>query len=176
MPIYANQSLLSGQVRYLDDDELRYECMKYAQESDRQKTTAQETKAALFRLTQKYRGTHGLRGWRATPRERDTEVLDNFKQSKRLIDERLNKKVRHFCYPYGVGSPVAVSMAKAAGYATNFWTTLKNRRTNRPGDDPFYCTRVKNDFIFRLPGEDRKSLFEVMKFKTQRRLVGGLVY
>jgi len=176
MPIYANQPLLSGQVRYLDDDELRYECMNFAQRSDWIKTTAQQTKAALFRLTQKYRSTHGLRGRRATPRERDAEVLDNFKQSKRLIDERLNKEVRHFCYPYGVGSPVAVSMAKEAGYATNFWTTLKNRRTNLPGDDPFYCTRVKNDFIFRLPGEGRKSLRDIFTLKLQRRVRGEAVY
>lgn len=150
--------------------------MHYVQGGDGRKATAQETKAALFRLTQEYRSTYGLRGRKVTPRERDTEVLENFILSKKLIEERLSKEVRHFCYPYGVGSPLAVSLAQTAGYATNFWATLKNRRTNRPGDDPFYCPRLKNDFIFRLPGDGRKSLWDMFALKLRRRMRGELVY
>ena len=176
MPIYANQPLLSGEARYLDDDELRSRCMRYAQEAEERKETAQETKAALFQLAKEYQRTHGVRGRKIASPERNAEVLDNLILSKRLIEERLDKEVRHFCYPYGVGSSLAVEMAKTAGYETNFWSTLKNRRTNQPGDNPFYCSRLKNDFIFRLPGDGRKSLRDIFALKLRRRVRGELVY
>lgn len=103
--------------------------------------------------------------------DNEKEILDNFVKSKQLIEEHLpGKQVRHLCYPCGIGSLRSVELSKKAGYVSNFWVTVENKCTNRFRDDPYYVTRLKDDYIFRLPGKDRKSFLEIVKLKFVRRL------
>lgn len=178
LPIYAHNSLMSGESRYFDDETLRSDCLNFVSENGgRDFFRHRVWRKTLLKLLEEHKKKYGLNERTATPEERDQEILDNLIKSRRLIEERLNKKiVRHFCFPYGMGSTLCVELSKAAGYVTNFWSYIGGRRTNIPGDDPFYCIRLKNDFILRLPGEGRISLFEIMKFKLKRRLSGELVY
>lgn len=178
MPIYANNSLMSGEFRYFDDDSLRLDCMKHVSENGgRIFFHRGRWRRNLIKHVEEFKKRYGLKDGLATPEQRDQEILDNLIKSKRLIEEHLNQKiVRHFCYPYGIGSTLCTDLSKSAGYVANFWSYIVGRRSNTPGDDPFHCVRLKNDFIFRLPGEGRKSLVEIIKFKFRRRLSGELVY
>jgi hypothetical protein len=60
-----------------------------------------------------------------------------------------------------------MELSKKAGYLTNFWGIDKERRTrNRVGDDPYKISRFLSDeYIFRLPGEGRKTLRKIMEEK-----------
>jgi len=49
-------------------------------------------------------------------------------------------------------------------------------KINNPGDDSVSNSRIKNDFIFRLPGVGRKSLYSIYKYKIKRRLLGEKVF
>jgi peptidoglycan/xylan/chitin deacetylase (PgdA/CDA1 family) len=94
-------------------------------------------------------------------------------QSKKMLEENLRGKVvRHFCYPNSVGLDRSVALSAEAGYESNTWGLHDARKCNRPGCDPFWIGRIKHDFIYRLPGDGRKSLAEVLGGKLARRLRG----
>src|SRR5690606_7380850 len=57
----------------------------------------------------------------------------------------------HLCLPFTIGGDAAVRAARALGFRSVLWGA-NQRRTNLPGSDPFATTRLKNDFIWRLPG------------------------
>lgn len=104
-------------------------------------------------------------------------ILDSFVKSKQLIEEFLRgKKVRHLCFPWGKGSRQAVELSKKAGYDSNLWVTVKGKRTNKFGDDPYYITRLKDDYIFRLPGKNRKAFIQILIEKLMKRLRNELSY
>lgn len=102
------------------------------------------------------------------------EIERELTRSKYAIAERLpNHTVEHLCYPQGAGSDTAVSISKKVGYKTNFWSGRLDRSLNRAGDDPYYVVRLKHDYIFRLPGEGRRSWLPILSQKVTRRLKGA---
>ena len=104
-------------------------------------------------------------------------MVDDLLRTRRLIEEHLpGHRVRHLCLPYTIGSAQAVGAAREAGYATCFWGVLPDRKSNRPGEDPYRCPRLKADYIFRLPGRGRRSLGAILSHKLTRRLSGRPVY
>ncbi|MBI3392171.1 MAG: polysaccharide deacetylase family protein, partial [Nitrospirae bacterium] len=105
------------------------------------------------------------------------EIRESLRRSKEMIESRLpGKKVRHFCFPYGLFCPAAVAELDPAGYSTAFLSYLKGRAENRPGDDPYAIVRVKNDYLPRLPGRGRLSLGRIIGMKMMRRLKGKTGY
>jgi hypothetical protein len=53
---------------------------------------------------------------------------------------------------------------------------LPDRRSNRPGDDPYRCARLKGDYLRRLPGHGRDTLAGIMARKISRRVLSKPVY
>ena len=68
-----------------------------------------------------------------------------------------------------------VQAARALGFRSVLWGA-NQRRTNLPGSDPFDTTRLKNDFIWRLPGGGRRSLLGLYFEKATRRVSGIAPY
>jgi len=89
---------------------------------------------------------------------------------------RLPQAGRHLCLPFTVGSDAAVEEARALGFATVFWGVSPRRRGNSPGSDPMASVRLKNDFIWRLPGVGRRSLAALYFEKFTRRVAGIAPY
>ena len=81
-------------------------------------------------------------------------------------------KVDQFCYPWFMGCPLVVRLSKEAGYAVNHWGVVTGRPTNRRGQSLFYVPRVEDHYIFRLPGEGRRSLRDILKLKFKSNLPG----
>lgn len=105
------------------------------------------------------------------------EIRESLRKSKEMIESRLQgKKVRHFCFPYGIFCSAAVAELDPAGYSTAFLSYLRGRAENRPGDDPYSIVRVKNDYVLRLPGRGRRPLVSIMAMKAARRLKGETGY
>jgi hypothetical protein len=178
MPIYENDSLMAAAPRFLSHEGLTHGCMDYVREKGGQQFFEKLFwRRELFHFVKDYCRTQNVSPQFQTPEQMHSEILQNLENSKRLIEEHLvGKTVRHLCYPNGLGSAISVKLSTAAGYVTNFWCIRKGRRSNRAGDNPLYCVRIKNDYIFRLPGKGRKSLKTIFKEKLARRLTGGPVY
>lgn len=98
------------------------------------------------------------------------DMREEFAQARSLIRAKIpGASAKHLCLPYGAGSDQAVEVAKNVGYATCLWLLPPGRMYNRFGNDPFKICRVKHDWIFRLPGNGRHSLYALLRAKFARR-------
>ncbi len=169
MPVYANEPRMSGKKRYHDDIGLRMECLKYVKENggiDYFKKRSWRKK--LYFIVSEYRKKYGQVMKFESEEEQRENIFTDLSESKRMIEKFIRGRiVNHLCYPWWSGSDLAVEMSQKAGYLTNFWGIDKERRTtNRVGDDPYRVSRfLGDDYLFRLPGEGRKSLRKIMEEK-----------
>jgi len=169
MPLYESRSLFFGRHRYFDDERLRDFCVQYI--ADRGGSDFFSKKGStreLFKIVRDYRNRNGDQGRFATSNEMDRTMIEELEGSKRGIEEKLpGHRVRHFCYPWWHGCERAVQLSKEIGYDANFWGRLIRRPINRPGDDPFHIVRLRDYYIFRLPGEGRRSLRSVSSDRSE---------
>ena len=107
-----------------------------------------------------------------------TVIREDLLRARTMLAERLGDPLAgtQLCLPFTLGSPATVAMAKETGSTALYWGVRDDRRVNRPGDDPFQLARLKNDFIWRLPGPRRRSLPAIYLDKTVRRLRGANPY
>jgi hypothetical protein len=130
--------------------------------------------------------------------ERQEAILYELRESKAIIENQIpGKSVNHLCYPYFSGSDLSVKLSQKSGYLSNFWGwdmssiqssngyathrylmgyqtwgshTIRGRRTNTVGDDPYRIVRLPGDYIFRLPGRGRRSISQIMIMKCLKHL------
>ena len=101
------------------------------------------------------------------------DVLEDLKTARGIIQSKLdNNAGNHLCLPWTIGNNETINICKQLEIKSCFWGVLENKNINKPGDDPYFISRIKNDFIFRLPGRDRKSLFSIYDYKIKRRMSG----
>jgi len=106
-----------------------------------------------------------------SPQEMYADILQDLQSCKRAIEAHLeNKTVQHFCFPWFIGSDIAVQAAREAGYTPLYWGIRREKRINRMGDDPLYITRLEDRYIHRLPGTGRKPLAEILSAKVRANL------
>jgi hypothetical protein len=176
-PIHASDSLLSGRPRYWDDPLLAQACIEQVQRSGGTRFFQSSSwRGHLDRLVRDWRDGHP-RGRLEGEVETRRAVVADLRRARGLIELNVpDTRVRHLCLPYGIGSELAVQAAKEAGHLTTFWCVLPERATNRSGEDPYRCPRVKADYLFRLPGRGRQPLAAVLWQKLTRRAAGRRVY
>jgi len=111
----------------------------------------------------------GLDFRRETGGEREESILKMMAESKRILEQRLpGHSVKHLCFPFGIGGKTAVRMVEQAGYSAMYWgvstpSYARDCATLRS------VTRIKDDYIFRLPGRGRWSLGKIFSLKIRRR-------
>jgi len=170
MPIYENEPRLFAQPRYYDNERLRQKCIQFVKENGELEFFKQRSwRRRLYTYFRKTQQELGRNGYFETPEQQAQAMLDDLQEARCEIERQLpDKQVRHLCYPWFMGSRLSVEMSKKAGYVTNFWGSLPKRKTNRPREDPYYITRIKDDYILRLPGKRRKSLASILKQRFQK--------
>ncbi len=106
-----------------------------------------------------------------------TDTLEDLKIAREEIQKHLDSNAgNHLCLPWTKGNKNTIELCKELNIKSCFWGILDDKKINIPGDDPYYVSRIKNDFILRLPGDGRESLFSIYKYKIKRRLSGEKVY
>lgn len=176
MPIYEFRPLMAGHPRYLDDPLCRKACRSHyeAYLQGKKGAVVEKDMAAFLR---KYLSKHGIGGRVATPQEMRREMAESLSKSRELIEDHLpGHRVKAVCWPHGAFCDQAIDIAKDVGYQACFCGTLPGRKSNRVGDNPHFTVRLKNDYIFRLPGQGRWSLGAIMAQKMGRRLRGETGY
>ena len=168
MPVYKSKPRMSKHLRYFDDEELRQVLINHVKRNGGEdffkKSSWRKELYSLFKIRKRI----GLKDSSETPAQRQKWIKQELLESRKIIEERLQgKHVRHLCYPWFLGSETSVSISKDTGYVSNYWGVLRKRRTNKPGDDPFYTVRIPEDYLFRLPGKGRKTLLECFTDKIK---------
>jgi peptidoglycan/xylan/chitin deacetylase (PgdA/CDA1 family) len=165
-PIYLHAPSLAGYPRFLDEEPVRRACITFVEEHGGRAffgNNAWRRKLGSF-----YYQQMAVRPPRfESPEQQRKRILVDLSLARRTLEERLNKPVRHLCYPWGRGSELAVFLSRQTGYESNFWVIPSGRRPKKAA--PFYIPRIKDDYLFRLPGRGRKSLAQIFQGKLQRR-------
>jgi peptidoglycan/xylan/chitin deacetylase (PgdA/CDA1 family) len=96
-------------------------------------------------------------------RKSPTELADDLQTSKLLLEEALDKSVRHIAWPQYAFTTEAIALAKETGYEA-FWTgTLPHHPLNHPAQkDANSVVRLSCEFVRRLPGTRRASLHSLL--------------
>ncbi len=175
-PLYETDSRMSESLRYFDDEELRQRCVDYAArrgggEFFSRRGWRRELYGFAGRVVKERRG-----GYFEDEARRRDEILHSLSESKKLLGEKLGKNVSHLAYPWGCGGKTSVELSRKAGYLTNFWGPLRRARISLPGINPYYIPRLKDDYLFRLPGRGRKSIAEIFGYKLARRAARDDIY
>jgi hypothetical protein len=168
-PIYAHASRLADAPRLLDDAGVRNACQTWVEQHGGEAAFARpDWRPALTRTFQAARAAAGPPRWES-PSEQRRAILAGLLEGRLALEEKLGRPVRHLCYPWGIAGSLARALSPEAGYLGTFGAPADGRRTNRSGDSLFGVPRVKDDYLFRLPGEGRRSLAQVFRAKLRRR-------
>lgn len=165
-PILHAAPRLSELVRFLEDEDARVPA---------QKLVADEGGASFFqrggwegRLRRAMK-TDVLPGRFETTEARLAAIHREIVDSKRLIEEKTGRAVRHLCYPWHASGPTAERLAIEAGYETAFGGKVNGVPLTRPGGDLRRIARIGEDYVLLLPGKGRLSLISVLQRKWSRR-------
>ncbi|MFZ1289724.1 MAG: polysaccharide deacetylase family protein [Melioribacteraceae bacterium] len=163
-PIYENNSRFSEFKRFFDDETSRIFCINFVMENGGINFFKKfNWKKILLKQFQDYVKKNGNIGFYESENDQRESIFNEMYNSKIVIEKKLNKKVEHFCYPWWVGSELAMEISKEVGYLTNFWGIIQNKRSNSKGSDPFKIVRIlSDDLIYRLPGIERKSIVKIL--------------
>lgn len=171
-PIYQYTPRLVGKPRYCDNLKVREACVDWvASQGGTRFFEDPNWRKLLTQYFSSVRNQFESRPSEIYESQEQTRkyLLEDLVLSKEMLSQRLGKDIQHLCYPWGIGSEQAVSLSQEAGYASNFWVTLDQRNSNFPGESPYFIPRLKDDYLFRLPGEGRHSLRQIFQTKLQRR-------
>lgn len=176
-PVYRMGSRMGKELRYFDDESLRKDCVEYVKNhggnSFFEKKMWEKKLGNYFESMRKEKENTG---YFESLSERSESILKSLVKSKEILEEKLNKEVNHLAYPWGYGSKLAVSLSMEADYKANFWGPLHGIRINTAGSDSYYIPRLKDDYLFRLPGKGRKSLRKIFEHKFTRRMQSKDIY
>lgn len=173
-PIYKWAATMATNTRYIEDEYLSQSCIDFVRQNGGLAFFKQDNWRKLMKAhVVQYTTDHGSAARYQSPAERFAEVREDLHRSRQVIEDRLGKPVKHLCYPWYAGSELAVRASKEAGYTSNHWGILGRRTINRPGTNPYYITRINDDYIFTLPGQQRINLPEVLYKKFSRILTNG---
>lgn len=107
----------------------------------------------------------------------ESEIRNDLIEARQLIQKRLNVKAgNHLCLPWTLGNNESIRIIKELGIRSCFWGSVPEGIKEQIDKDEYYVSRIKNDFVFRLPGKERKSLVRIYNQKMIRRLKGKKVF
>lgn len=168
-PLLRSAPRLSELARFYEDAELRAEAVATVAAGGGEAFFARgDWRRRLSRLP----GLRHPRGRIETPLEREAAIRHELAESKRLIEERTGRAVKHLCYPWHVSSEAAERLAREVGYRTAFAGKLPGVPLTLPGGDPLQIARIGEDYLEMLPGRGRVGLGAVLRAKWKRRLSG----
>jgi hypothetical protein len=110
--------------------------------------------------------------------ELEAEIRDEIALARDSLRARLDdpRAGRTLCIPFTLGGETLLGAAGQVGLEAVFWGVSTEQRINSPGHNPLRLVRLKNDFLFTLPGTGRKSLIDIYATKLNRRLQGVRPY
>jgi hypothetical protein len=168
-PIYQSAPAMSGKRRYIEDQKLSQACISFVDDNgDVLYFDRPRWRKALSNLVRDFAKKNPQSGHCQTLEETYDEIRQDLWQSKTTIEQRLDKQVKHLCFPWYEGSKLAVKASSEVGYSCNYWGILNRRAINGPGTNPYYLARINDDYILALPGNKRMSLYSLLRKKTAR--------
>lgn len=156
-PLHPARSRMSDALRY-DDAEARQACMEIALAGGGPEFFALPDWSARLKRTMRK-----LKGRAETPAERDAAIREDLAAARETLNARLRTHtVRHLCFPWTIAGAAAEAIAAEVGYESAYADTLGALHAPQRGGNPYRLMRLKNKFIFNLPGKTRRSMWNML--------------
>jgi hypothetical protein len=140
-PVYAHAKSLQAAAYRPDPDEAAYVAARAAEAGGERLFERAGWRDVLHRAVYDYRARHGVRGETESDVERRVRFERELVESKRIIEARLGKPVRHFVWPGGGYCEESLAMALSV-YDSITWSGADRwKLRNRPGEDARLVTR-----------------------------------
>lgn len=168
-PLFPNVPLMAGEPAL----RIREEVAQEVRESWRSARQASDERDATRRTVEKFRPRIAAKDFTALDASQVSELIrEDLAASQAALrsELKLPRSGVHLCLPFTIGGNVAVGVARSLGFKTVFFGVSRERNRNTVGSDLLAVVRVKNDFIWRLPGDGRRSLMGLYLEKAKRRL------
>jgi hypothetical protein len=175
-PIYRHTSRFAGVPAFLDNPAVRAGCVRFVEAEGGRDFFSKSGWRARLRSQHRRLLREAGPGRYESAEESCRAIRADLADARRVMRERLDRDVRHFCYPQGIGSGLAAEISRQAGYQSNFWVATPARNSNRSGQSPFFIPRIKDDYVLRLPGKGRSSLAGIFARKLRRRAQKFYIY
>ncbi len=165
-PLFRSSPRMSEHPRFFEDPAVRQRCVAEVAGSGGEGFFLRaDWEARLRRLQRRV----SVRGHLETPAEREEAIRRDLGDSRRAIEERTGRPVRHVCYPWHAEGPTARRVAAEVGYEAAWCGKVPGTPISRRGDDPRAIARIGEDWVELLPGKGRSTLAEVLRLKWARR-------
>jgi len=161
-PVYRHAPLLSQTERYDDPWTVRESCAAYVSEHGG---------AAFFEKPDWRELLVGCVKDSTTSTKAETSFVSlqndmefELVESRNIITEKLNKSVKHFCFPWFAGMTESAELAHSSGYeALHLGATREFRQTT---SRPLPITRLQEEYLLGLPGYH--GITSAFKYKFSR--------
>jgi peptidoglycan/xylan/chitin deacetylase (PgdA/CDA1 family) len=157
-PIYRSMPLLSAKRRFVENGELTQACREFVQRKGGDEFFQQPD------WRQQLTDEHRRLGERMPGRFMDDQafqalVASEFELSREQFRKHLGAPPTSLAYPWMLGSPLSLELAKRHGLRTAFGVALDYRAERRRSRLPIpVFGRLKCDWLQFLPGEQRSSV------------------
>lgn len=175
-PVYGMAPRMGDRPKYVDSEAVREACIAHVRAHGGDAFfTRPDWRRELQGVFAAARARHG-NGRFETPDEQRAAIREGLARARDMLRAQLGQDADHLAYPWSHGGTRSVELSRQVGYRTNFWGPLPQTRLNRPGQDPFFIARLKDDYLMRLPGRGRESLADVFLLKYRRRRARRDIY
>ncbi len=150
-PIYENGRAL-GVKRYFPDHGLSDSVANVVKRNGREDFFRSENwRDVLFQKCNEYKNNHTLHDRYETNEEFEQRTIFELKQSKVILESKLNKKIDYLCWPGGALTECAVENASETGY---LGATVPSKIQNvRKSDKLFWIERMGCANLFKWKGK-----------------------
>jgi len=157
-PVYRYGRSL-GIRRYFEDEDLTNHLVSFVNKRGDDFFKRQDWRSELFEQIKFYKSTRESKGRHETDEEQRRRFEYELKESKRILEEKLAKKISFLCWPGGAKTALSIKISHEAGYLASTYPS----------------TRTVGKNIFQ---EDVSKLYRIgppnVRFKDRMYHLGGL--
>lgn len=143
-PVYKNEKSLMAKV-FFPDDKIETHLVDFVTKAGGVSFFQEQNwKEKLFEVYNNYKEKVGLSGSYESESEYINRIAFEIRESKRIIEENLNKEVQFLCWPGGSGTKEGIIIAKEAGYkmSTAARDILPSLRKEIKNNGTIYADRI----------------------------------
>jgi hypothetical protein len=161
-PVYASMSRLSGQRKVLENSQVVDQLEAYVRQHGGERFFERaDWRGELEKLHHKLLDQCQPAFGYETQEETEAAVRKEMVESKKILEERLNKQISHLCYPWYQGSPLSDRIAGESGYQVVHYGLEFMENGEGGKSAPLQASRISEEYMHCLPGKREISIGRV---------------
>jgi len=159
-PFYRASPLLSASTRFLEDEEVSARCEALVRDAGGASFFSQRGwRTQLLKAHERYCARQS--GRQLTEQQFDEQIAEEFDLCVGQFRRHLGYAPQYFAYPWMLGSPRSLELARRSGIETVFGVAVDYGRARTARLPLTVFGRLKSDWLKLLPGTGRASLARI---------------